>query len=146
MRQCNSAEGDSMYSGSWWHKFHRVTYVQITPCRMCLEGGVKMRPLVSSLRILERRPRPPWGLLSLRPGVVRGAPLDLRNSTEETLGARWFMRSPLKLIECVSAARDLENPRNEQRVARVPFFISKKCSVIQEACGDLCLGFKTGTQ
>lgn len=35
------------------------------------------------------------------------------------------MRIPLKLIECVSAAQDLENQRNVQRVAHIPFFISK---------------------
>lgn len=34
------------------------------------------------------------------------------------------MRIPLKLIECVSAAQDLENQRNVQRVAPIPFFIS----------------------
>jgi hypothetical protein len=35
------------------------------------------------------------------------------------------MRIPLNLIECVSAALDLENQRNVQRVAHIPFFISK---------------------
>lgn len=35
------------------------------------------------------------------------------------------MRIPLNLIECVSADQDLENQRNVQRVAHIPFLISK---------------------
>lgn len=56
------------------------------------------------------------------------------------------MRIPLNLIECVSAAQDLENQRNVQRVARIPFFISKD-EALSKRPGEIyaCLGFSTGT-
>lgn len=64
------------------------------------------------------------------------APRDPRTSTEGTLGASGFMRVPLKCTECLSAAQDLENQGNVQRVAHTPVFHKqKKCGLIQEACG-----------
>ena len=46
------------------------------------------------------------------------------------------MRVPLKLIECVSAAQDLVNQRNVQRVAHIPVFINNDVA-LSERPGEI---------